>query len=175
MSIRGRKVKFKSLGEGAKICPTAKLVNPEVISIGPYSLIDDFTFIYGGKGITIGKYVHIATFVSIIGGGELEIGDYVAIAAGARLMTATDHYAGGARMSTALPQEQRNVMLGKTVIERDAFIGTNAVLHPDLIVGEGAVVGSCSLVLRDCDPWTIYAGIPCKPIGTRPLVNRPDI
>ena len=168
-------MEFKSLGEGAKIYSTAKVIMPEVISIGPYSLIDDFTFIYGGKGVTIGRYVHIASFVSIIGGGELEIGDYAAIAAGARVVTATDHYAGGARMSTALPHEQRNVVLGKTVIERDAFIGTNSVIHPNVIVREGAVVGSCSLVLRDCDPWTIYAGIPCKPIGTRPLVNRPDI
>lgn len=168
-------MEFKSLGEGAKIFPTAKLIKPEVISIGPYSLIDDFTLIYGGKGVTIGRYVHIASFVSVIGGGELEIGDYVGIAVGARLVTATDHYAGGARMSTALPHGQRNVMLGKTVIERDAFVGTNAVIHPNVIVGEGAVVGSCSLVLRDCDPWTIYAGIPCKPIGTRPLVNRPKI
>jgi acetyltransferase-like isoleucine patch superfamily enzyme len=175
MSMRGGKVQFKSLGEGAKICPMAKLVKPEVISIGPYSLIDDFTFIYGGKGITIGKYVHIASFVSIIGGGELEIGDYAAIAEGARLMTATDHYAGGARMNANLPREQRHVTLGKTVIERDVFIGTNTVLHPNLVVGEGAVVGSCSLVLRDCDPWTIYAGVPCKPIGVRPVVNRPDI
>ena len=175
MSTRGNRVELKSLGEGAKIYPTAKLIMPEVISIGSCSLIDDFTFIYGGKGVTIGRYVHIASFVSVIGGGELEIGDYAVIAAGARVVTATDHYTGGARMSTALPQEQRNVMLGKTVIERDAFIGTNAVLHPDLIVGEGAVVGSCSLVLRDCDPWTIYAGIPCKPIGTRPVVDRPDI
>ena len=55
---------FKSLGEGVKIYPTAKLIKPEVIDIGPYSMIDDFTFIYGGNGVTIGRYVHIASFAS---------------------------------------------------------------------------------------------------------------
>ena len=165
----------KRFGEGTTIYSTARLIKAEVIKIGPHCIIDDFTFIYGGKGISIGKYVHIASFVSIIGGGELEVGDYAAIAAGARLITGTDTYEGGSRMSAALPQEQRNVRLLKIVVGKDAFIGTNAVVHPGVTIGEGAVIGSCSLVLKDCEPWTIYAGVPCKPIGKRPRVNRPDM
>jgi acetyltransferase-like isoleucine patch superfamily enzyme len=166
---------FRALGEGTRIFPLAKIVKPEVIEIGPHSMVDDFSFIYGGEGIVIGRYVHIASFVSIVGGGELVVGDYVAITTGARLITGTDRYQGGARMSTALPLEQRNVLRGKIVIGKDVFIGTNAVVHPGVTIGEGAVVGSCSLVLQDCEPWTIYAGVPCKEIGKRPEVNRPDI
>ena len=120
-------------------------------------------------------FYRIASFVSIVGGGELAVGDYVAIAAGARLITGTDQYEGGSRMSAALPSEQRNVKLKKIVIGKDAFVGTNAVVHSGVTIGEGAVIGSCSLVLKDCEPWTIYAGVPCKPIGRRPMVNRPDI
>lgn len=166
---------FKKLGEGVKIYPLARIVKPEVIEIGPFCKIDDFSFMYGGRSIVIGRYVHIASFVSVIGGGELVVGDYVAITTGARLITGTDHYEGGSRMSTALPLEQRNVRIGKIVIGKDAFVGTNAVVHPGVTIGEGAVIGSCSLVLEDCEPWTIYAGIPCKEIGKRPKVNRPDI
>lgn len=166
---------FKRLGEDTVIYPTAKLIKQEVIEIGPHCMIDDFTFLYGGKGISIGRYVHIACFVSVLGGGELAIGDYVGVSSGCRLVTGTDHYEGGARMCTALPPEQRNVILGKMVIEKDSFLGANAVVLPNVVIGEGAIVGACSLVLEDCMPWTIYAGIPCKPIGTRPRVNRPDI
>ena len=104
----------------------------------------------------------------------MEIGDYAAIAAGARLITA-DRYAGGARMSAALPLEQRNVRLGRIVLKKDGFIGANAVIHPNVFIGEGAVIGSCSLVLKDCEPWTICVGIPFKPVDNRPRVNRPDI
>lgn len=166
---------LKRCGENVKIYENARLVKPEVIEVGDHSMIDDFTFIFGGAGIRIGRYVHIASFVSVIGGGELEVGDYADIAAGARILTGTDTYGGGARMSTAMPLEQRNVVRSKVIVGKDAFIGTNAVVHPGVTIGEGAVVGSCSLVLNDCDPWTIYAGVPCKPIGERPRVNRPDI
>ncbi|MBU4219677.1 MAG: acyltransferase [Actinobacteria bacterium] len=163
------------LGEGAIVYPLAKIVKPEVVEIGPYSKIDDFSFIFGGAGIEIGRYVHVASFVSVIGGGELVLGDYAALAAGARLITGTDHYEGGSRMSAALPLEQRNVRISKIIVGKDAFVGTNAVVHPGITIGEGAIIGSCSLVLDDCEPWTIYAGIPCKPIGKRPVVNRLDI
>ena len=166
---------FRKLGEGAIIYPLAKIAKPEVIEIGPYCMIDDFTFIYGGKGIKIGRYVHISSFSSIIGGGELVIGDYAGLAIGARIITGTERYQGGSRMSAALPREQRNVKFDTIVIGKDAFIGTNAVVHPGVTIGEGAVIGSCSLVLEDCEPWTIYAGTPCRQIGKRPKVNRPDI
>lgn len=166
---------FLKLGDCVEIYPLAKIVKPEVIEIGSFSKVDDFSFIFGGRSIVIGRYVHIASFVSVIGGGELVVGDFAVLAAGARLITGTDHYEGGARMSTALPLEQRNVRLGKIVVGKDAFIGTNAVVHPGVTVGEGAIVGSCSLVLEDCEPWTISAGVPCRQIGRRPEVNRPDI
>lgn len=167
--------KLKSCGQGAKIYPLAKIIKPEVIEFGDYSMIDDFTFIYGGKGIKIGRYVHIAAFVSITGGGELVVGDYADIAYGSRILTGTDSYHGGKRMSTALPPEQRNVIIGKVVIEKDAFIGTNVVIHPNVTIGEGAIIGSNSLVLKDIEPWSINVGSPCHKIGERPKVVMPDI
>ena len=138
-------------------------------------MIDDFTFIYGGKGIRIGRYVHIASFVSIIGGGELVVGDYADIACGSRILTGTDTYKGGKRMSSALPYEQRRVVRGTVVIGKDAFVGTNVVVHPNVTIGEGAVVGSNSLVLKDVEPWSINVGSPCRKIGVRPRVELPDI
>jgi len=159
--------KLKKVGDKVKIYPLAKIIKPEVIEIGNNSMIDDFTLINGGNGITIGKYVHVASFVSIIGGGQLILGDYVVLACGARILTATDTYYGGKRMSSALPEDQRNVIRGKVIIERDAFIGTNVVVHPNVKIGEGAVIGSNSLVLKDVEPWSINVGSPCKRIGTR--------
>jgi acetyltransferase-like isoleucine patch superfamily enzyme len=169
------KGKFKRCGQGVKIYPLAKIVKPEVIELGDYSMIDDFTFIYGGKGIKIGRYVHIAAFVSIIGGGELVVGDYANIAYGSRILTGTDSYHGGKRMSTALPPEQRNIIIGKIIIGKDAFIGTNVVIHPNVTIGEGAIIGSNSLVLKDIEPWSINVGNPCRKTGERPKLVVPDI
>ena len=169
------KKELKSCGQEVKIYPLAKIVKPEVIEIGDNCMIDDFTFIYGGQGIKIGRYIHIASFVSIIGGGELVVGDYADIACGSRILTGTDTYHGGKRMSTALPPERRNIIRGRVVIEKDAFIGTNAVIHPNVTIGEGAIIGSNSLVLKDVEPWSINAGSPCHKIGERPKVTVPDI
>lgn len=169
------KSKLKKVGNDVKIYPLAKIVRPEVVEIGDYSMIDDFTFINGGKGVRIGRYVHIASFVSIIGGGELIVGDYAVIATGARILTGTDTYYGGKRMSTALPLEQRNVVRGKVVIEKDAFIGANTIIHPNVRIGEGAIIGSNSLVLKDVEPWSVNVGSPCRKIGKRPKVTVEDI
>ena len=170
--VKGR---LKSCGQGVTIYPLAKIVKPEVIEIGEYTVIDDFTFINGGAGIRIGRYVHIACFASIIGGGELIVGDYAVIGYGSRIVTGTDTYHGGKRMSTALPREQRNVVEGRTIIGKDAFIATNVVVHPNVRIGEGAIIGSNSLVLKDVEPWSINVSSPCRKIGERPRVMVEDV
>lgn len=169
------KQNLKACGQRVRIYPLAKIVKPEVMEIGDGSMIDDFTFIYGGRGIRIGRYVHIASFVSIIGGGELVVGDFADIACGSRILTGTDTYQGGRRMSSALPYEQRSVLRGTVVIGKDAFVGTNVVVHPNVTIGEGAIVGSNSLVLKDVEPWSVNVGSPCRKIGDRPRVELPDI
>jgi acetyltransferase-like isoleucine patch superfamily enzyme len=169
------KQNLKSCGEGVKIYPLAKIVKPEVIEIGDHSMIDDFTFINGGVGIRMGRYVHIACFAGIVGGGELIVGDYAVVGYGSRLITGTDTYHGGKRMSSASPAEQRNMTRGTITIENDAFIGTNVVVHPNVRIGEGAIIGSNSLVLKDVEPWSISVGSPCRKIGERPRVTVEDI
>jgi len=169
------KQKLRKCGQNVVIYPYAKIVKPEVIEIGHHTRIDDFAFIYGGKGIKLGRYNHVASFTSIIGGGTLITGDYVGLACGSRIVTGTDHYEGGKRICPFVPEEHRNLKLGTVILEKDVFIGTNAVVHPDVRIGEGAIVGSCSLVLKDIEPWTINVGIPCKPIGKRPKVTVPDV
>ena len=59
------KKQSKRCGRNVRIYPLAKIVKSELIEIGDYSHIDDFSFFNGGKGLNTGKYVHIASFVSI--------------------------------------------------------------------------------------------------------------
>lgn len=166
---------YKKLGKEVQIYEYAKIIKKDVIEIGDHTIIDDFTFIYGGKKTIIGRYVHIASFVSIIGGGELFLEDYVAIAAGSRIITGTDTYKGGSRMSAALPLDQLNKDISFVRIQKDGFIGTNVVVHQGVTIGEGAIIGSNSLVLKDIEPWTINVGSPTRVIGKRPKVIKPDI
>ena len=58
-----------------------------------------------------------------------------------------------------------NSKKGTIVIGEDAWIGTGAVILPDIRIGEGAVVGANSVVTKDVPPYTIVGGIPAKKIG----------
>lgn len=164
--------RLKHMGPNVKIYEMAKIARPEVVEIGEGSQIDDFVFINGGNGVRIGRYNHIASFVSIVGGGKLITGDYVGIAAGARIITGTHHYGNGKRISPLIPEEEQCVILGTVVLERDVFIGTNAIVHPNVTIGEGAIIGSGGLVLKDVEPWTINVGVPVRAISRRPKINN---
>lgn len=160
------------LGRGARIFPSAKVIGGDRLWLGDHSTIDDFVFLNAGRSTRIGRYVHVACHVSVIGGGELTIGDYAVVATGARVLTGTDTFAGGARMSTHLPPAYRNPFLGRIIIERDAFVGANAVVMPGVTVGEGAVAGAGAVVTGDLEPWTVYVGQPARAVRVRP---RPPV
>ena len=162
---------LRSVGTGVLIYELAKIVRPGMVEIGEGTQIDDFVFINGGNGVRIGRFNHIASFVSVIGGGELITGDYVGIAAGARIVTGTHHYGEGRRISPLIPEEEQHVLRGTIVLKDDVFVGTNAIIHPNVTIGEGAIIGSGGLVLKDIEPWTINVGVPAAVIGYRPRVH----
>ena len=162
---------LRFVGAGVLIYELAKIARPEVVEIGEGTQIDDFVFINGGNGVRIGRFNHFASFVSVVGGGELITGDYVGIAAGARIVTGTHHYGEGRRISPLIPEEDQCVLRGTIILEDDVFVGTNAIIHPDLTIGEGAIIGSGGLVLKDVEPWTINVGVPTRVIGHRPPVR----
>jgi len=168
MLTRVEKLKF--LGEGVIIHDWAKLIKEEMIEIGAGTRIDDFVLIYGGQGIVLGRFNHICSFVSIVGGGQLITGDYVGMAAGCRIMTGMHRHERGRRMVSTVPPEQQEILLGKVVLEKDVFLGSNSIVLPNVTIGEGAMIGAGSVVNRDVAPWTINMGVPVRVVGERPRV-----
>lgn len=59
---------------------------------------------------------------------------------------------------------------GSIVVGPDAWIGTGAVLLPNVTIGEGAVVGANSVVTKSVEPYTVVGGVPARVIKT---VNVP--
>lgn len=162
---------YKKLGKGVKIYPQARIVKPEIVEIGDYSQIDDFVFMYAAGGVQIGKYCHIATGVKIIGQGRLVMGDYSDLAQNVIILTSINDYKGGYRMSSTAPIEQQLIKAGTIVLGRDAFVGAGSIIHPNVKIYEGAIIGSNSLVLKDVKAWSINVGSPCREIGKRERVK----
>ena len=159
---------FRSCGREVKIWPLAKIVNSERISIGHRVIIDDFVLIMGGSETHIGNFVHIASFTSITGGGRLVIEDFAGLSSGVRVYTGNEQYGGECLTNPTVPPPFRNPVRGEVTIGRHAIIGSNSVILPGITIGEGAVVGACSLVTKDCAPWSVSLGVPARPIKTRP-------
>jgi acetyltransferase-like isoleucine patch superfamily enzyme len=56
---------------------------------------------------------------------------------------------------------------GDVTIGNRVWIGFRAIVLPGVSIGEGAIVGAGSIVTKDIASFTIVAGNPARPIGTR--------
>lgn len=69
--------------------------------------------------------------------------------------------------------EELPLVVGPVEIGADAFIFAFVFVAPGISIGEGAVIGACSVVTKDMPAWTICAGSPCKPIKPRVFPGAP--
>jgi acetyltransferase-like isoleucine patch superfamily enzyme len=160
-------INFRSAGSDVKIHPQAKLIGPENIVFGSHIIIDDFVFIGAHRNLIIGNYVHISSHVSITGGGDCLLCDFCGISTGARLLSGSDEIHSGKLTGPTIPEEFRSVTRGRVVVGAHAVVFANAVVLPNIRIGEGAVAAAGAVVTRDLEPWTIYAGVPARRVGTR--------
>jgi galactoside O-acetyltransferase len=145
----------------------ARIVSPEVISIGDSVIIDDFVFIMGGTKTIIGSFVHIASFTLIVGGGEFIMEDFSGLSGGILVYTGNEDYLGGSLTNPAVPYPYRIPIRSFVHLKKHAIVGANTVILPGVTIGEGAAIGANALVTKDCEPWTIYIGSPAKPVRSR--------
>jgi len=161
---------FKYEGKNVKIFETAKIINPENISIGDESIIADFSFIYAiGKGIEIGNFCHITEHAIVQAGGLVRFGDFSAIGPRTTVLAATDDYEGNGFIGMKLfGDKYRKLFMADVIIEKHVHIGMGSILMPGVTIGEGCSIGAGSLVTKSMPPWTICYGSPCKPIRSKP-------
>ena len=108
--------------------------------------------------LTVGHHVGIADGVMLYNMDQIVIGDRCVISQGAHLCCGSHDY-----NSTNFQLFARPIILGSHV-----WVCAEAFLSPGVSVADGAVIGARSLVSKNLDqPWTVYAGVPCKPIGKR--------
>lgn len=151
---------FKSVGKGCLISRNARFYGPQNMTIGNHVRIDDFC-ILSGK-ITLGSYIHISAYVALYGAMGIEFEDCSGISARGTIYSAMDGFSGDYMIGPMLPEELTHVTGGPVIVKKYVQIGAHCILFPDLTVGEGTVVGACSMVRKSLDPWGVYAGVPCK-------------
>lgn len=160
------KGKVKYCGEGVRIYPLCKLIRPEHAELDDHCQLFDNVFIDAGQSLKVGKYSTITWQCIIEGGGSTYIGDRVFLGPGTKVLNST-YELNGYYSIEHIPDECRKSFISEIIINDDAYIGANSVILPGVTIGEGAIVGACSLVNRNLKPWGIYFGNPVKLIGMR--------
>ncbi|CAB1064762.1 hypothetical protein D1BOALGB6SA_9559 [Olavius sp. associated proteobacterium Delta 1] len=136
---------FKHFGNGTKLNPTASIHKKSLISIGENSFI--------------GKWCHI----SVVEPAYLKIGNYVGISpytkilAGDRKLDVVGKYFMTIAEPINLP----------VIIEDDTMIGMESMILKGVTIGEGAVIGARSLVVKNILPYSIAVGMPARMVKLR--------
>lgn len=142
-----------SNGKNSFVGELSRIVNEENLETGKNTGIDDFVLLNAGEMTKIGDNSCIHSGSRVIGGGSLVIGNNAVITYNCVLVTGypetTSH------MSSRIPVEQKDTIRGIIQIGDEAFIGSNSVIMPDTVIGEGAVVTAMSYVDSDVPDWTI--------------------
>ena len=170
------------IGEGSRIGPHAVVrdsrIGPECevlasvieeaslgsrVHVGPYAHLRPGTRVADDvhignyaelKNAQVGRETRIGHFSYI---GDAELGERVNIGAG----TVTCNFDG--------------VKKHRTVIEDDAFIGSDTMLIAPVRVGPGGRTGAGSVVNRDVPPGGLVVGVPARPIEARRARRRPEV
>lgn len=163
-----QKCGFKKLGQAVKISTKASIYNAKNISIGDYTRIDDFCIISAGEeGIEIGRNVHIACYNSLIGAAKIIIEDFAGISSHSAIYSSTDNYSGNCLTGPTVPNKFRDVISKPVIIKKHAIIGAGTIILPGVTIGLCSAVGALSLVTKNVEDFSIYAGQPAKKIKSR--------
>lgn len=138
---RWEKAKFLGFGAGTSIYDSAIVMGD--VSVGKNTWIGPNTLLDGT-------------------GGGLFIGNYCSIAAGVQIYTHDT-------VDWALSEGKSPPSRGSTSIGNRCYIGPNVVIAKGVHIGDGCIIGACSLVLKDIPTGSKAFGVPCKIYGATDL------
>lgn len=134
-----------------------------------------YTIDFLGDRFQIGEHTYGKPKVVSRGeGATLRIGKYCSIATGVTIFLGSEHRVDwiSTYPFTFLWEEAKSIQghpatKGDVVVGNDVWIGYGTTLLSGVTVGDGAVIGACSLVIKDVPPYAIVAGNPTQTIKYR--------
>lgn len=130
--------------------------------------IQRFSYIWFDPKVTkipklkIGKKVFMGQGCIISCSEDLTIGDDTLIGAYTYLLTNDHRFSERDRKIS-----EQGYSCAPLVIGRDVWIGAHSVVRKGVTIGDGAVVGACSLVTKDIPSFEIWGGVPARKLGER--------
>ncbi len=157
------------LGHYDRLCFLKNIIQSPNIIVGDYTYYDDFEdvknfeknvkyhFEFTGDKLYIGKFCMIASGATFIMNGANHLTKAITSYPFSIFGNGWDH----AMEGKSYPYK------GDTRIGNDVWIGHKATIMPGINIGDGAIIGSHSVVTKDVPPYTIVGGNPAKIIKKR--------
>jgi len=123
-----------------------------------------------GDNFYIGKFSQIEC--------DAEIGDNVMFANRVALIGRYDHHyqqiGVPIRLASRISDADYNWkgLDEKIVIADDVWIGYGAIILSGVKIGQGSIIAAGSLVTRNVEPFSIYAGVPARKMADRFLTEE---
>lgn len=144
--------------------------NPNII-IGDYTYYDDPE---NSENFERNNVLYHYPFI----GDKLIIGKFCALATGVKfIMNGANHKISG--FSTypfqifgngwekVMPKSGELPFKGDTVVGNDVWIGYESVIMPGVKIGDGAIIASKSVVVKNIPPYTVVGGNPARELRQR--------
>ena len=162
--------KFPLFSQMKRTCFLKNFITRPNIIVGDYTYYDDETDVHNFEKNVLYHFEFL--------GDKLQIGKFCQIASGVKfLMNGMLHSKRGVSTfpfaifskgcQSAYPDDFKYPFKGDTVVGNDVWIGYNVTFMPGVHVGDGAIIGTNTLVTKDVEPYTIVGGTPAKPICKR--------
>lgn len=123
-----------SIGKGVRIYGKITVKYPKKLKIGDYSTLNDGVLLNCKGGISIGKYCRLSSNSQLHSTG-LTINEF--------------------------PRKHQSK---KITLLDNVWLGSSSVVTKGVVIGENSTIGALSLVNKNIDSDSFYAGIPAKKI-----------
>ena len=117
------------------------------------------TRIYFPWNLTAGDWSAIGEDALIYNLGPVKLGEKVTISHRAHLCAGTHDYT----------RPDMPLLKPPIEIQDQAWVCADAFIGPNVVVGQGAVVGARAVVVKNVEPWTVVAGNPARIVKQREL------
>jgi len=136
-------------------------------------------------GARIGRRCHLEPGIKVLLPWNLEFGDDVAVGRDVELlnfapvrihsMTVVSQHSYLCTGTHDYTHPHFPLRFAPVVIGSECWVAARSFIGPGVTIGNGAVIGACSVVTKDLPEWMVCAGNPCRPIKRREVKTLEEI
>lgn len=119
-------------------------------------------FVFRSPNLYLGENGIISWNVYMDTGAKITIGKNSGVGAGSILITET-HELGG-------PERRYAESITKPItIGEGVWVGVGVIIQPGVTIGDGCIIHAGSVLTGDCEPNSVYGGVPARKISDLPV------